>query len=102
MCGRAPSTVTSSSRSILSPLGQIRKRAGIPPQGNAPRFLTLRRLAAQSGVRPGAVHVHIVEPQRSNLGNAQSAATREPHDDQIALGVQRSIGLSPGVGEYRR
>jgi hypothetical protein len=53
-------------------------------------------------VRPSAVDVHVVEPERANLRDAQATAARKADDDQIALSIQRSLRLCSGVGEDRR
>jgi hypothetical protein len=49
--------------------------------------------AIPANVRPRAVHVHVVEAQRADLRDAERATAREPDDDQVALRVERSLGL---------
>jgi len=70
------------------PLGQIRQRAGAPPERHAPRFLALGRLAPEPNVRPSTVHVNVVEPKCADFGDTQSATASQSNDDLVALRIQ--------------
>jgi hypothetical protein len=82
------------------PGNQVGQTAAVPPERHTAGFMALCGLTAKTQVRTGNVHDHVVQLQRRDLGNAQSAAARKAKDDQVPMVIVRLAGLAGGVSEH--
>jgi hypothetical protein len=66
------------------PVRQIGQRAGIPPQRNAPRSMSLRDFSSQSEMWPWQIDDHIIELKAGDFRDPQAAAAGQTYHDSVA------------------